>query len=537
MTEIADKKELLLRAPDPITLKGKGEKQIKSALISVFNKAPFEPIIRKLHDLWVQIYSTDGTQRFIEGLGIPVTTVESVTGYPSLFDGRVKTIHPSVAGGILNMRDNVKHQAEKAEHNIPDIDLVIVDLYPFEETVASGATHEEIVEKIDIGGPNMIRAGVKNHTDVLVVAAQAQAELLLTLLEDKEGMSDLADRQLFAAHAMNVTSNYDSHVFNYMNGGWRVTPMNTKKVWQYKEMRYGENPHQKSVYYGDIDALFDELNGKGISHNNMGDIQAAAYLLTEKIFDKPSVAIMKHANSCGLASGDTICEAYKAAYACDTTSAFGWTIYCNRPIDVDTANEMNGLFFDMIIAPDFEPEALAILQSKKNRIIIRQKVATQDWAQDKVVTTMFDGELVQDRDATIENKENFTTVSALAPSETEIADLELALVAVKHLKSNAVALVKNGQLIGSGCGQTARIDALKHAIHKAQEAGFDLQGAVMASEAFFPMADCVDLANEVGVKAIVQPGGSIKDKDVIAAVNRNWQSMVTTGVRHFKHNS
>ncbi len=504
-------------------------KKIKSALISVYYKDQLDPIIKELGRLGVQIYSTGGTQTFIESLGVSVTAVEDLTSYPSILGGRVKTLHPKVFGGILGRRDNASDQQEMAQFGIPEIDLVIVDLYPFEETVAADSSEENIIEKIDIGGISLIRAAAKNYNDTIIVSSKNDYATLLQLLEEKSGESDLSDRKQFAAKAFMTSSHYDTHIFNYFNREFNFEVFKKSEL-ESKVLRYGENPHQKGVFYGKLDELFDILNGKELSYNNLVDVDASVNLVAE--FTEPTVAIIKHTNSCGLASRDTICEAYQAAFACDTTSAFGGVIAANRTIDVATANELNSLFLEVLTAPDYEEEALSILKSKKNRILLRQKSAVKTT---KVFKNLLNGVLEQDADTTAEGKNEFKLVTTTAPTEKELDDLAFAVIAVKHLKSNGIALVKNKQLIGSNCGQTSRVDALQNAIRKAGEFGFDLKGAVMASDAFFPFPDCVQIAHEAGITAVVQPGGSIKDQDSIDAANKNQQAMVTTGVRHFKH--
>jgi phosphoribosylaminoimidazolecarboxamide formyltransferase/IMP cyclohydrolase len=504
-------------------------KKIKSALISVYYKDQLDPIIKELGRLGVQIYSTGGTQTFIESLGVSVTAVEDLTSYPSILGGRVKTLHPKVFGGILGRRDNASDQQEMAQFGIPEIDLVIVDLYPFEETVAADSSEENIIEKIDIGGISLIRAAAKNYNDTIIVSSKNDYATLLQLLEEKSGESDFSDRKQFAAKAFMTSSHYDTHIFNYFNREFNFEVFKKSEL-ESKVLRYGENPHQKGVFYGKLDELFDILNGKELSYNNLVDVDASVNLVAE--FTEPTVAIIKHTNSCGLASRDTICEAYQAAFACDTTSAFGGVIAANRTIDVATANELNSLFFEVLTAPDYEDEALSILKSKKNRILLRQKSAVKTT---KVFKNLLNGVLEQDADTTAEGKNEFKLVTTTAPTEKELDDLAFAVIAVKHLKSNGIALVKNKQLIGSNCGQTSRVDALQNAIRKASEFGFDLKGAVMASDAFFPFPDCVQIAHEAGITAVVQPGGSIKDQDSIDATNKNQQAMVTTGVRHFKH--
>lgn len=504
-------------------------KKINAALVSVYNKDGLEPILRELHRLGVRLISTGGTQTFIESLGLPATSVESITEYPSIFGGRVKTLHPKVFGGILYRRDLASDLAEKETYNIPAIDLVIVDLYPFEDTVRAGKSHDDIIEKIDIGGISLIRATAKNYNDTLIVSSMADYAPLLELLSQKQGVTDAEDRRNFAMRAFATSSHYDTLIHSFFAHG-HIEGAGNYKLQPARSLRYGENPHQKATFYGDLDAVFDILNGKELSYNNLVDVDAAVQLVQE--FFAPTVAIIKHTNSCGLASADHILDAYKRAFACDTTSAFGGIIASNMPIDADTAHEMNSLFFEVLIAPDYSEEALEILRQKKNRIILRQK---QKLAYKSFFKSLLNGAIEQDADGSVESAGNFKVVTQRAPEQHEISDLEFAIIAVKHLKSNGIALVKDRQLVGMGCGQTSRVDALQHAIKKAGEFGFDLTGAVMASDAFFPFPDCVQIAHEAGITAISQPGGSIKDQDSIDAANANGQSMVMTGVRHFRH--
>ncbi len=514
-------------------------KKIKSALISVYYKDKLDLVVKELDKLGVKIYSTGGTQSFIEGLGIKVTAVEDLTSYPSILGGRVKTLHPKVFGGILGRRDNESDQKEMAQYEIPEIDLVIVDLYPFEETLRAFNSppseglgkvgEEDIIEKIDIGGIALIRAAAKNYNDTIIVSSRNDYESLLELLQTQGGESELADRKRFAAKAFMTSSHYDTLIFNYFNNEFKLEVFKKSEL-NAKVLRYGENPHQRGVFYGDLNEIFEILNGKELSYNNLVDVDASINLVAE--FTEPTVAIIKHTNSCGLASRATIAEAYKAAFACDTTSAFGGVIATNRKIDLATANEMNSLFFEVLTAPDYDEDALAVLKSKKNRILIKQKAKV---APAKIFKNLLNGVLEQDADSTAEKQADFKTVTTKAPTAEQISDLEFAIIAVKHLKSNGIALVKNKQLIGSNCGQTSRVDALQNAVRKAKEFGFDLTGSVMASDAFFPFPDCVTIAAEAGIAAIAQPGGSIKDQDSIDAANNNNQAMVTTGVRHFKH--
>lgn len=501
-----------------------GAKKISAALVSVFHKEGLEPILKKLHELGITLISTGGTQTYIEQLGLPAVSVESLTGYPSILGGRVKTLHPKVLGGILARRDHEQDQKEVAQFEIPSIDLVIVDLYPFSETVKAGGSEEEIIEKIDIGGISLIRATAKNFNDTLIVASQNEYADLEKLLNSKNGSSDITDRKEFAKKAFGVSSSYDTSIFNY----FADLDFNDSKP--AKSLRYGENPHQTATFYGNLDQAFDILNGKELSYNNLVDVDAAVNLVAE--FTEPTIAIIKHTNSCGLATRNNIKDAYLAALACDPTSAFGGIIAANQEIDLAAAEELNQLFFEVLIAPSYTDEALELLKSKKNRILIRQKTTIRN---EKMFRTLLNGVIEQDIDHSAEKAAQFTSQTAKSPSEQELKDLEFAIIAVKHLKSNGIALVKNQQLIGMGCGQTSRVDALQQAIKKANEFGFDLQGAVMASDAFFPFPDCVEIAHQAGITAISQPGGSIKDDLSINAANEFGQSMVFTGVRHFKH--
>lgn len=505
------------------------QKKIKSALISVFYKDKLGLVVQELDKQGVTIYSTGGTQTFIEGLGIKVNRVEDLTSYPSILGGRVKTLHPKVFGGILGRRGNESDVAEMEQYEIPELDLIIVDLYPFEETVKAGKSEEDIIEKIDIGGVSLIRAAAKNFQDTLIVSSRNDYETLVELLQTKNGETSLEDRKRFAAKGFMNTSHYDTLIFEYFNRNFGYEVFQKSEVTG-KVLRYGENPHQRGIFYGNLDEIFDILNGKELSYNNLVDVDAAINLVAE--FTDPTIAIIKHTNSCGLASRDTIAEAYKAAFACDTVSAFGGIIASNRPIDLATAQEMNSLFFEVVVAPGYDADALELLKSKKNRIIIKQKAEVKTR---KVFKNLLNGVLEQDADLKAEGKADFKTATTKAPTDAQIADLEFAIIAVKHLKSNGIALVKNRQLVGSNCGQTSRVDALQNAIRKAAEFGFDLNGAVMASDAFFPFPDCVNISAQAGITAIAQPGGSIKDQDSIDAANAAGQAMVFTGVRHFRH--
>jgi len=497
--------------------------------VSVYYKDNLEPVIKKLHSLGVKLYSTGGTLTFIENLNIPVTAVDSVTGYPEIFGGRVKTLHPAIFGGILNRRENASDQKEKAEHKIPDIDLVIVDLYPFEETVAAKVSEQDTIEKIDIGGISLIRAAAKNFNDVVIVSSRNDYNDLLQLLESKNGATSLSDRRKFAAKAFATSSHYDTAIFSYFNLSENISRFK-QSVQSGQELRYGENPHQKATFYGDLDAMFTKLNGKELSYNNLLDVDAAVNLISD--FSEPTFAILKHNNACGVASRPTIAQAYVDALAGDPVSAFGGILIANRPIDNETAQEVNKLFCEVVIAPGYSEEALALLKSKANRIIlIQNKVELGK----KSFRNLLNGIIEQDKDLKTETEADFKLVTTVAPTKTEVSDLLFANKLVKHTKSNTIVLAKNGQLLASGTGQTSRVDALKQAIHKARSFGFELKGAVMASDAFFPFPDCVEIAHEAGITAVVQPGGSIKDKESIDYCNANGMSMVMTGVRHFKH--
>ncbi|MHC1702517.1 MAG: bifunctional phosphoribosylaminoimidazolecarboxamide formyltransferase/IMP cyclohydrolase [Tenuifilaceae bacterium] len=504
-------------------------KQIKTALISVFYKEKLDEIVHALNKLNVQIFSTGGTLSFINDCGVKATAVEELTGYPSILGGRVKTLHPKVFGGILARRENENDLFQLQEYQIPEIDLVIVDLYPFEETVASGAHEPEIIEKIDIGGVSLIRAAAKNFKNVLIVSSRDQYKELLELLETKSGATSIEDRRHFAVEAFNTTSNYDVAIFNHFSGDF-PKPSFKESIQNYKTLRYGENPHQKGVFYGNFDALFDQLHGKEISYNNLLDIDAAVCLIFE--FEEPTVAILKHNNACGLATRSNLLQAWHDALAGDPISAFGGVIIVNRMVDTETANVMNSLFFEVIIAPGYNSEALKTLTSKKNRIILISKNNTFPKLQYR---SLLSGALVQERDLSIETETNMKPITNKIPTKNELEDLIFANKIVKHSKSNAIVLAKNKQLIASGVGQTSRVDALKQAIEKAKGFGFDLKGSVMASDAFFPFPDCVEIADKEGVTAVVQPGGSVNDKDSINYCNSSNMAMVATGIRHFKH--
>ncbi|MEX0981616.1 MAG: bifunctional phosphoribosylaminoimidazolecarboxamide formyltransferase/IMP cyclohydrolase [Bacteroidales bacterium] len=503
-------------------------KKIRSALISVFYKDNLEKIIQKLDELNVELYSTGGTQQFIEKMGVKVTPVETLTGYPSILGGRVKTLHPKVFGGILTRRDNEDDRKNIGEYEIPQIDLVIVDLYPFEETVMSNATDDEIIEKIDIGGISLIRAAAKNFNDVVVVSSRNQYNDLLTLLEEKKGETSFDDRKDFARQAFNISSHYDSEIFSYFDGG--AGSSLKISVQESKKLRYGENPHQEGYFYGSFNTMFDQLWGKEISYNNLLDIDAAVGLIND--FSETTFAILKHNNACGIASRNNLAQAWTDALAGDPVSAFGGVLIANKVIDAATATEMNKLFFEVSIAPGYDDKALEILKAKKNRIILVLKEST---LQSSNVRTVLNGFIGQERDAKTELPEELKTVTKIAPEKQEIEDLLFANKLVKHTKSNAIVLAKGKQLLASGVGQTSRVDALEQAIAKAKHFNFDLSGAVMASDAFFPFPDCVEIAHKAGITSVIQPGGSIKDQDSIDYCDKNGMSMVVTGFRHFKH--
>ena len=504
-------------------------KKIQSALISVFDKGNLDQIALKLSGLGVQIFSTGGTQKYIENLGVPVTAVEDLTDYPSILGGRVKTLHPKVFGGILSRRDIEQDQTQVLEYDIPNIDLVIVDLYPFKETVKSGATHEDIIEKIDIGGISLIRAAAKNYKDVVIIPSKDQYKTLLDLLDDNNGSTNIEDRKKLATEAFHVSSEYDIAIYNYLSDDHSRFKISLSNA---KELRYGENPHQKGVFYGDLDALFEKLHGKELSYNNLLDIDAAINLMTEFKGSKPTFAILKHNNACGLAMRDKLKEAYLAALAGDPVSAFGGVLITNCTIDEETAQEINSLFCEVVIAPDFDIPALEILRSKKNRILLIQKQTSMP---DSTIRTALNGILYQEKDQKTDKLADFKQVTTAPVLNEREKDLEFAAIISKHTKSNTIVLAKNMQLLASGTGQTSRIDALKQAIAKAQNFGFDLEGSVMASDAFFPFPDSVEIADKAGIKAVIQPGGSIKDQLSIDYCNEHGMAMVFTGTRHFKH--
>src|ERR1700755_848049 len=501
---------------------------IKNALISVYYKDNLETIINELNRLGVNIYSTGGTESFIRGLGVDVIAVEDLTSYPSILGGRVKTLHPKVFGGILARRDFEGDQQQLSQYEIPEIDLVIVDLYPFEETVKSGAGQDDIIEKIDIGGISLIRAAAKNFKDVVIVASKDDYGQLEDILKTQEGATTFDQRRRFAQKAFNISSGYDTAIFQYFNQE-EPMPVFKQNIQTSQTLRYGENPHQKGVFYGNLDAMFTKLHGKELSYNNLVDVDAAVALIDE--FTEPTIAILKHTNACGIASRSFIKEAWVDALACDPVSAFGGVIIANDEINAETAEEINKIFFEVLIAPAYTDEAIEILKEKKNRIIlIRQPVELPS----KLFKTLLNGVIEQDKDSVIEGPDQMTTVTKRQPTEHELKDLFFANKVVKHTKSNTIVFAKNGQLMASGVGQTSRVDSLKQAIIKANSFGFDLNGAVMASDAFFPFADCVELAAEAGITAVLQPGGSINDKLSLEMCDQKGISMVTTGVRHFK---
>tara|TARA_R110002020_G_scaffold431238_1_gene641210 strand:- start:53777 stop:55303 length:1527 start_codon:yes stop_codon:yes gene_type:complete len=501
----------------------------KTALVSVFNKEGLQPLIEKFHELGITLYSTGGTEKFIKDLNIPVTPVEDVTSYPSILGGRVKTLHPKIFGGILNRQDHEGDVAEMAEYEIPQLDIVIVDLYPFEKTVASGAAEQDIVEKIDIGGISLIRAAAKNFKDTLCVSSVDDYDEVLKLISENEGSTTIKDRKRFAAKAFNVSSHYDTAIFNYFNEEEVVYKTSLQNG---KSLRYGENPHQNGQFYGDFDAMFDKLHGKELSYNNLLDVDAAVNLMAEFSNEKPTFAILKHNNACGLAQRESLHQAYVDALAGDPVSAFGGILIANQEIDKSTAEEIHSLFCEVVIAPSFSAEALEILKGKKNRVLLVQKPVELP---EKLVRSCLNGILVQDKDFKTDQPEDLSPATNNKPSEEELSDLIFASKICKHTKSNTIVFAKNKQLCASGTGQTSRVDALRQAIDKAVSFGFDLKGAVMASDAFFPFPDCVEIAGNAGITAVIQPGGSIKDQLSIDYCNDHDIAMVMTGTRHFKH--
>ncbi|WP_324025249.1 bifunctional phosphoribosylaminoimidazolecarboxamide formyltransferase/IMP cyclohydrolase [Maribacter sp. BPC-D8] len=506
-------------------------KKASSALISVFHKDGLEPIVRKFQELGITIYSTGGTEKFITDLGIDVVPVEDVTSYPSILGGRVKTLHPKVFGGILNRQDNESDVAQLAEFEIPQIDIVIVDLYPFEKTVASGASEQDIIEKIDIGGISLIRAAAKNFKDVTCVSSMEDYAEFLDVVSADNGNISIEDRKHFAAKSFNVSSNYDTAIFNYFNKNHDIAALKVSET-QGKVLRYGENPHQKGFFFGDFDAMFSKLHGKELSYNNLLDVDAAVNLMLEFKNDAPTFAILKHNNACGLSQRETLHQAYVDALAGDPVSAFGGVLISNKEIDKATAEEIHKLFCEVVIAPSYNAEALEILKGKKNRIILIQNEVEMP---DMQVRTCLNGMLLQEKDHKTDTLADLTNATNTKPTEQELEDLIFASKLCKHTKSNTIVIAKNKQLCASGTGQTSRVDALNQAIHKAQTFNFDLKGSVMASDAFFPFPDCVEIADKAGITSVIQPGGSIKDQLSVDYCNEHKISMVMTGTRHFKH--
>jgi phosphoribosylaminoimidazolecarboxamide formyltransferase / IMP cyclohydrolase len=505
-----------------------GIKKIRSALVSVYHKEGLTPIVSKLNQLGVKIYSTGGTKSFIEEQKIPVTSVESLTSYPSILGGRVKTLHPLVFGGILSRRGHSGDQKENKAYNIPEIDLVIVDLYPFEQTVSSDASEAEVIEQIDIGGISLIRAAAKNYKDVLIVSHRSQYAQLLDILEKSGSQTKLDERRDFAHYAFHISSHYDTAIFNYFDNEGQISLK--QSIEGSKALRYGENPHQNGRFYGQLDEMLEQLHGKEISYNNLLDIDAAVNLISE--FDDCTLAILKHNNACGLASRNKLADAWTDALAGDPISAFGGIIITNRKIDKETAEGMNKIFFEVAIAPSYDEEALEILKQKKKRILLIQKPGK---LQNKLLRSILNGTLAQDRDTKTETAAELSVAGTAKPGKDAVEDMLFANTIVKHTKSNAIVLAKNKQLLGSGTGQTSRVDALKQAIEKARSFDFDLSGAVMASDAFFPFADSVEIAHKAGIRHVIQPGGSVRDKDSTDYCDQNGMTMIHTGTRHFKH--
>ncbi|MGB5942010.1 MAG: bifunctional phosphoribosylaminoimidazolecarboxamide formyltransferase/IMP cyclohydrolase [Leeuwenhoekiella sp.] len=504
-------------------------KQAGAALISVFDKTGLEPLVKKFHELNITLYSTGGTEKFIKDLGIPVVKVEGITSYPSILGGRVKTLHPKIFGGILNRQDHDGDKAEMQEFEIPQLDIVIVDLYPFEKTVALGASEQDIVEKIDIGGISLIRAAAKNFKDTLCVSSQQDYDEVLQMITTGNGSTTLKNRKRFAAKSFNVSSHYDTAIFNYFN---EEEVVYKQSITEGKTLRYGENPHQNGKFFGDFDAMFEKLHGKELSYNNLLDVDAAVNLMSEFKDEQPTFAILKHNNACGLAQRETLADAYKDALAGDPVSAFGGILIANKEINLATAEQIHSLFCEVVIAPSFSAEAKELLTKKKNRVLLVQK----SWEMpNELVRSCLNGMLVQDKDLKTDTKEDLKPVTKKQPTSSETDDLIFASKICKHTKSNTIVFVKDGQLCASGTGQTSRVDALRQAIDKAISFGFDLKGAVMASDAFFPFPDCVEIAGKAGITAVIQPGGSIKDQLSIDYCNDHDIAMVMTGIRHFKH--
>ena len=505
-------------------------KKIKSALISVFSKDGLEEIVRELDRLGVQLYSTGGTQQFIEQLGISVEAVENITSYPSILDGRVKTLHPKVFGGLLARREET-HLAQLEEYDIPELDLVIVDLYPFEETLASTTDESQIIEKIDIGGISLIRAAAKNYKDVVVVPSKEEYTMIYDLLKNKNGNTEVEDRKELARRAFKISSHYDTAIYNYFNEASTDSAFK-HSIHNSETLRYGENPHQQGIFYGNLNEMFEKLSGKELSYNNLVDVDAAVNLMAEFKDADPAFAVLKHTNACGVAVRPTLIEAWKAALAGDNISAFGGILICNRAMDLETAQEIDQLFYEVLIAPAFNEDAFEFLSKKKKRVLLKIK---NFYVHKKSFKSLLNGVIEQDADLKTETATDFEVMTKVAPTTEQIEDLLFANKCVKHLKSNTIVLAKDNQLIGMGCGQTSRVDALKQAILKAHHFGFDTNGAAMASDAFFPFPDCVEIAHQAGITVVIQPGGSIKDQLSVDYCNEHGIPMVKTGVRHFKH--
>jgi len=504
-------------------------RQIRRALVSVYHKEGLEPVLDALHGMGVSLVSTGGTQQWIAALGYPVQAVEEITGYPSILGGRVKTLHPKIFGGILGQRQLDADRKEMEAYGILPVDLVIVDLYPFPETVAGGGTEEEVIEKIDIGGISLIRAAAKNFRDVLIVASRAQYPELLNLLQEGQGYTRLQERRHFAGQAFGVSTVYDTAIRDYLTG-MATEDRVVVEPGPRHALRYGENPHQQGAFYGRLDEVMEQLHGKELSYNNLVDLDAAVQLIRE--FREPTFAVIKHNNACGLATRDNLLDAWKDALAGDPVSAFGGVLICNRPVDVQVAEELNQLFFEMLYAPGISSDALEVLKAKKNRILLQARSFDYEPRQFR---SLLNGMIVQDRDLVVGGVKEHRVMTRRGPTPEEMADLLFANRIVKHTKSNAIVLVKGLQLIGSGTGQTSRVDALRQAVEKAVSFGFDTRGAVMASDAFFPFADSVEIAHKAGISAVIQPGGSIRDQDTIGFCDTHDMAMVFTGIRHFRH--
>lgn len=504
---------------------------IQSALLSVYHKNGLDTIVKHLHRLGVKIYATGGTFDFIQQMGIPVIAIEDITGYPSILGGRVKTLHPAVFGGILAIRNDEEHQSQMEEFKLPFLDLIVVDLYPFQETVASGETEEAIIEKIDIGGISLIRAAAKNFNDVVIIPTVNDYPKLIDILENQDGKTSVEERKAQALSAFNVSSTYDTAIFNWFAKKDQQKPsIEIPSSWESKSLRYGENPHQKASFKGNLTEVFRQLHGKELSYNNLLDVDAALNIIND--FEEPTIAVIKHNNACGIASDSSLLKAWEKALAGDPVSAFGGVIVSNKVITKEIASSMNLLFFEVLMAPAFEEEALVILQVKKNRILLETTSYNKSVQN---LRTVLNGVLVQEPDNSIEKIEDMKVVTTKVPTASEYKDLVFANKVVKHSKSNAIVLAKDGQLLASGVGQTSRIDALKQAIEKANHFGFSIEGSVMASDAFFPFPDCIQIAHEAGVTAVIQPGGSLRDQDSTDEANKSGMAMVITNIRHFKH--